>query len=117
MRSSDTATLPASEASIGPVGRLPSSVNMALRRSTSWGRLTADNGRRRRAAASTWNTTASVITRTRNPAACTRQQKSTSSRNSIMLGSKPPTWSQTSLRTSMPALPTASASRSPSCWP
>src|SRR5215470_1276887 len=34
-----------------------------------------------------------------------------------MLGSKPPTWSHTSRRTSSPALPTASTSRSPSCCP
>ena len=40
-----------------------------------------------------------------------------SSRNSGIAGSKPPTCSQTSRRTSIPALLTASASRSPSCWP
>ena len=47
--------------------------------------------RRRRAAAWAWKTTASVMTRTRKPAACTRQQKSTSSRNMVRAGSNPPT--------------------------
>ena len=90
---------------------------MPLRRSSSLARRPTEMGRRPLVAATAWNTTASVMTRTRKPAACTRQQKSMSSPNRVMPGSKPPVCSQTSRRTSMPALLTASESRSPSCWP
>ena len=116
-RRNDTQMLPASDLSIGTSGRFPASVSSALRRFSSCGRRPTDTARRRRAAAWAWKTTASVMTRTRKPAACTRQQKSTSSRNRPMPVSKPRTRSHTSRRISMPALPTASVSRSPSCWP
>ena len=78
-------SLPTSDRSIGLGGRFPARVSSALRRSSSWARRPTETFRRRRDMACAWKTIASVITRTRWPAACTRQQKSTSSRNSPML--------------------------------
>ena len=96
-------------------GRLTARTNSALRRSRR--RALPSVGLRRRAPSSRWYRIASVTTCTRRPAACTRQQKSTSSRKNRRSGSKPPSRSHTSRRTSMPAEPTASTPRLWSCWP
>jgi hypothetical protein len=60
--------------------------------------------------------TASVMTRTREPAACTRQQVGVLAEQRHR-GVEPPVFSQTSRRISIPGLLTASVSSSPSCWP
>ena len=101
---------------MGSSGRFTASTNSALRRSIRRA-LPYSTGLRRRADSSRWYSTASVTTCTRYPAPWTRQQKSTSSRNSLSLVSNPPSWSQTSRLTSMPAEPTASTAFLWSCWP
>ena len=94
-----------------------SSTCTAASRSMRWGRGAKSSARRPCAAASRWCSTASVAIRTRSPARCARQQKSTSSRNSGSARSKPSSRCQTSRRTNMPAELTASTSRTPSCCP
>ncbi len=115
---SDAHTLRTRARSIAGSGWLASSVNSALRRSRRAGcSAVMPISRTPRRDASAWYTTASVAVTTRCPAACTRQQKSRSSRKIPYSMSKPPRRSHTSRRTSIPALPTARTSRTPSCWP
>ena len=97
---------------------LASSTCAALRRSTRGARSWMAPARRRPyPAAATCSTTARGATTTRWPARRARQPKSTSSRNRSIWGSRPPSSSQMSRRTSMPAVPTARTSRRSSCWP
>ena len=68
-----------------------------------------------RCAASTWKTTAAGTTIVLWPAAAARQPKSMSLPNTASCSSKPPSSSRTVRRTSMPAVLTASTSRTSSC--
>src|SRR5689334_1352029 len=70
-----------------------------------------------RCAASAWNTTACGTMKVRCPALAARQQKSMSLPKIGSAESKPLSCSITSRRTSIPAVFTASTSRTSSCWP